>query len=82
MSSFMKDDRWPDFHRVAQCDGATSLTVRPSSARLRAAGHVVEDLATLYTGEGDAVRDHIDSHAQSKEFWEGESAPKRDPFRN
>jgi len=29
-----------------------------------------EDLPTLYIGEGDAVRDRIDSHAQSKEFWE------------
>ena len=26
LSSFLKDDRWPDFHRVAQCAGATSLT--------------------------------------------------------
>jgi hypothetical protein len=22
----MKDDRWPDFHHVAQCAAATSLT--------------------------------------------------------
>jgi len=29
-----------------------------------------EDLPTLYIGEGDAVRDRIDSHAQGKEFWE------------
>lgn len=29
-----------------------------------------EDLPTLYIGEGDAVRDRIDSHAQTKEFWE------------
>ena len=29
-----------------------------------------EDLPTLYIGEGDAVRDRIDSHAQAKEFWE------------
>ena len=29
-----------------------------------------EDLPTLYVGEGDAVRDRIDSHAQNKEFWE------------
>jgi hypothetical protein len=29
-----------------------------------------EDLPTLYIGEGDAVRDRIDSHAQNKEFWE------------
>lgn len=29
-----------------------------------------EDLPTLYIGEGDAVRDRIDSHIQSKEFWE------------
>jgi hypothetical protein len=27
LSSFFKDDRWPDFHRVAQCAGATSLTL-------------------------------------------------------
>src|SRR5271169_5002673 len=26
LSSFLKDDRWPDFHRVAQCAAATSLT--------------------------------------------------------
>ena len=26
----MKDDRWPYFHRVAQCDGATSLTKHPT----------------------------------------------------
>src|SRR5271169_1723331 len=26
LSSFMKDDRWPDFHHVAQCAAATSLT--------------------------------------------------------
>jgi hypothetical protein len=29
-----------------------------------------EDLPTLYIGEGDAVRDRIDSHSQNKEFWE------------
>lgn len=29
-----------------------------------------EDLPTLYIGEGDAVRDRIDSHVQTKEFWE------------
>jgi hypothetical protein len=29
-----------------------------------------EDLPTLYIGEGDAVRDRIDSHTQTKEFWE------------
>jgi hypothetical protein len=29
-----------------------------------------EDLPTLYIGEGDAIRDRIDSHAQNKEFWE------------
>ena len=29
-----------------------------------------EDLPTLYIGEGDAVRDRIESHAQTKEFWE------------
>ena len=29
-----------------------------------------EDLPTLYIGEGDAVRDRIDSHIQTKEFWE------------
>ncbi len=29
-----------------------------------------EELPTLYIGEGDAVRDRIDSHAQTKEFWE------------
>ena len=29
-----------------------------------------EDLPTLYIGEGDAVRDRIDSHIQNKEFWE------------
>lgn len=29
-----------------------------------------DDLPTLYIGEGDAVRDRIDSHAQTKEFWE------------
>ena len=29
-----------------------------------------EDLPTLYIGEGDAVRDRIDSHLQNKEFWE------------
>lgn len=29
-----------------------------------------EDLPTLYIGEGDAVRDRIDNHAQTKEFWE------------
>lgn len=29
-----------------------------------------EDLPTLYIGEGDAVRDRIDTHAQNKEFWE------------
>ena len=29
-----------------------------------------EDLPTLYIGEGDVVRDRIDSHAQTKEFWE------------
>jgi hypothetical protein len=28
-----------------------------------------EDLPTLYIGEGDAVRERIDSHAQNKEFW-------------
>ena len=29
-----------------------------------------EDLPTLYIGEGDAIRDRIDSHAMTKEFWE------------
>lgn len=29
-----------------------------------------EELPTLYIGEGDAVRERIDSHAQNKEFWE------------
>jgi hypothetical protein len=29
-----------------------------------------EDLPTLYIGEGDVVRDRIDSHTQTKEFWE------------
>lgn len=29
-----------------------------------------EDLPTLYIGESDAVRDRIDSHAQTKESWE------------
>jgi len=29
-----------------------------------------EDLPTLYIGEADAVRDRIDSHTQTKEFWE------------
>jgi len=29
-----------------------------------------EDLPTLYIGEGDVVRDRIDNHAQSKDFWE------------
>ena len=29
-----------------------------------------EDVPTLYIGEGDAVRDRIDSHAQTKEFWD------------
>jgi hypothetical protein len=29
-----------------------------------------EDLPTLYIGEGDVVRDRIESHAQTKEFWE------------
>jgi hypothetical protein len=29
-----------------------------------------DDLPTLYIGEGDAMRDRIDSHAQTKEFWE------------
>ena len=29
-----------------------------------------EDLPTLYIGEGDAVRDRIDSHDQKKDFWE------------
>lgn len=29
-----------------------------------------EDLPTLYIGEGDVVRDRIDNHAQTKEFWE------------
>lgn len=29
-----------------------------------------EDLPTLYIGEGDALRDRIDSHMQTKEFWE------------
>jgi len=28
LSSFFKDDRWHDFHPVAQCAGATSLTSR------------------------------------------------------
>src|SRR5271163_3061595 len=27
LSAFLKDDRWPDFHHVAQCAGATSLTL-------------------------------------------------------
>jgi hypothetical protein len=26
LSSFLKDDRWPDFPRAAQCADATSLT--------------------------------------------------------
>ena len=29
-----------------------------------------DDLPTLYIGEGDSVRDRIDSHSQSKDFWE------------
>jgi hypothetical protein len=29
-----------------------------------------EDLPTLYIGEGDVVRDRIDSHFQNKDFWE------------
>ncbi len=29
-----------------------------------------DDLPTLYIGEGDAVKDRIDSHVQTKEFWE------------
>ncbi len=28
------------------------------------------ELPTLYIGEGDVVRDRIDSHSQSKDFWE------------
>jgi hypothetical protein len=27
LSSFLKDDRWPDFPRAAQCADATSLTL-------------------------------------------------------
>ena len=29
-----------------------------------------EDLPTLYVGEGDVVANRIESHAQTKEFWE------------
>jgi len=29
LSSFFKDDRWHDFHRIAQRAGATSLTAKP-----------------------------------------------------
>lgn len=29
-----------------------------------------EDLPTLYIGEGDVVRDRIDTHLQNKDFWE------------
>jgi hypothetical protein len=29
LSSFLKDDRWPDFPRAAQCADATSLTIDP-----------------------------------------------------
>ena len=29
-----------------------------------------DDLPTLYIGEDDIVRDRIDSHAETKEFWE------------
>jgi hypothetical protein len=28
-SSFLKDARWPDFYRVAQCAAVTSLTLMP-----------------------------------------------------
>jgi len=28
------------------------------------------DIPTLYIGEGDAVRDRVDSHIQTKEFWD------------
>src|SRR5271163_1980363 len=28
LSSFLKDDRWHDFNHVAQCAGATSLTIK------------------------------------------------------
>src|ERR1700719_4513863 len=30
LSSFLKDDRWPDFYRVAQCAAATPLTRDPT----------------------------------------------------
>src|SRR5450631_543016 len=34
LSSFLKDDRWPDFHRVAQCAAVTSLTaIQPQGAQ-------------------------------------------------
>jgi hypothetical protein len=29
-----------------------------------------EDLPTIYIGEGDAITDRIEKHAQDKEFWE------------
>jgi hypothetical protein len=29
-----------------------------------------EDLPTLYIGEGDAVRDRIETHSQTEEVWE------------
>jgi hypothetical protein len=29
----MKDDRWPDFHHVAQCAAATSLTLKQPDQR-------------------------------------------------
>jgi hypothetical protein len=43
LSSFLKDDRWPDFPRAAQCAAVTSLTMKTTSGwaeRLRREKHV------------------------------------------
>ena len=30
----------------------------------------VDDLPTIYVGEGDVIRNRIDSHYQTKDFWD------------
>src|SRR5271166_5705280 len=35
LSSFLKDDRWPNFPRVAQCAAAISLTFRQTEPPLK-----------------------------------------------
>src|SRR6202035_5269417 len=55
LSSFLKDDRWHDFYRVAQCAAVTSLTVEQAFKELKG------DLAIrpIYHQTDERIEAHI-----------------------